>query len=251
VVRAVPSGASCHPSPGRRAPGSRFFAPEDIFVLDNDSVPGTLDQGDFVRIAASHDTVDHPWMVRTVERLQNELVERYDMVLVTDVDEIVAPHPRRGDLGAYLDDFAEEWVNCIGYELLHQHDREPRIDLAAPILAQRSGWFINGGYDKPALATTPMSWRPGFHGRRDFAMRYDPDLRLIHLHRMDYDLCLARHRARAAKRWADADADAGWAVHNLITESEPFDAWFFGDSGFPGVPVTLEPIPQTWRSVRV
>jgi hypothetical protein len=230
---------------------SRFFAPEDIFVLDNDSAPGTLPEAGFVRIPASHDTVDHTWMVRTVERLQHELIERYDMVLVTDVDEIVAPHPRCGDLGGYLDDFGEEWVNCIGYELLHQPDREPAIDLSAPILAQRSCWFINGGYDKPALATTPMHWRPGFHGRQDFGMRFDPDLRLIHLHRMDYDLCLARHRARSAKRWAEADADAGWAVHNLLTEPEPFDAWFFGDSGFPGVPVTPEPISEAWRSVRV
>ena len=44
------------------------------------------------------------------------------MVLVTDVDEIVAPVPEWGPLDHYLDHFDEEWVNCLGYEILHQRD---------------------------------------------------------------------------------------------------------------------------------
>ena len=37
-------------------------------------------------------------MVSTIERHQHELLERYDVVLVTDVDEIVAPDPEWGTL---------------------------------------------------------------------------------------------------------------------------------------------------------
>jgi Glycosyl transferase family 2 len=226
---------------------SRFYAPEDIYVLDNDSPAGAVPDGGFVRIPAAHDSVDHAWMVETIQGLQHELLDRYDNVLVTDVDEIVVPHPRTGDLGDYLDRFDEEWVNCLGYELLHMREREPPLEPERPILAQRSHWFYNDAYDKAALATVPMSWRPGLHGRTDFSYNLDPDLRLIHLHRMDYDLCLARHRTRSRKPWADADASRRWAQHNRIVEEAEFRRWFYEDSCFPNLEIQPERIPEAWR----
>ena len=75
------------------------------------------------------------------------------MVLVTDVDEIVTPTPEWGTLGDYIDEFAEWFVNCIGYEVLHMADREGPYDPGRPILDQRGYWFANGAYDKPALAS--------------------------------------------------------------------------------------------------
>ena len=228
---------------------SRFFGPEDIYVLDNESTDEVITQGGFVRIPVAHDTVDHVWMVEALENLQHRLLDRYDMVLVTDVDEIVAPHPRIGTLGDYLDRFDEEWVNCLGYELLHMKDREPPFNPGRPILAQRGYWFFNDGYDKAALATVPMDWRPGLHGRSDHHFNLDPDLRLIHLHRMDFDVCLDRHRVRSQKPWADRDTKRSWAIHNRITEVEAFERWFYEDSCFENLQITPEPIPDIWRSL--
>ena len=71
-------------------------------------------------------------MVRTVQESQHGLLESYDVVLVTDVDEIVAPDPGRGTLGDYIDRFDEEYVNCLGDEVLHLLDREPPLDLDRP-----------------------------------------------------------------------------------------------------------------------
>src|SRR5947209_8442416 len=68
---------------------SRFFKPQDIYVFDNESDDGSTDREGFVRIPVRHSHVDHTWMVRTIQDLQHELLDRYDMVLVTDVDEIV------------------------------------------------------------------------------------------------------------------------------------------------------------------
>jgi hypothetical protein len=228
---------------------SRFFRPEDIYVFDNGTSDRSTERDGFVRIPVEHESVDHLWMVRTIQGLQHELLDRYDMVLVTDVDEIVAPAPEWGTLGEYLDDFDEEWVNCLGYELLHMKDREPPLDLARPVLEQRGWWFFNGAYDKAALATVPMSWRPGFHGREDFHYKLDPDLRLIHLHRMDYAICLQRHRARRRKPWAEHDEREGWAVHNQITDEREFERWFYEDSCFEGFEVRPEQIPASWRGV--
>lgn len=230
---------------------SRFFAPEDIYVLDNESTDGSTERGDFVRIPVTHGSVDHEWMVSTIEGHQHELLERYAVVVVTDVDEIIAPLPEWGTLGAYLDRFDEDWVNCLGYEILHLKDVEPPYDPARPILDQRHWWFATGAYDKPAVATVEMSWRPGFHARTDGQINLDPDLRLVHLHRFDYDVCLARHARRRDRAWNDHDLDAGWAAYNRITEERRFEEWFYGESGFEeeGIEMNPEPIPASWRGL--
>ncbi len=225
---------------------SRFFRPDDIYVLDNQTTDGSTDRGGFVRIPVEHDLVDHAWMVRTIEGLQHELIERYDVVVVTDVDEILSPVPEVGTLGSYLDHFDNEYVNCLGYELLHMKDREDPLDLTRPIMGQRRFWFSNEAYSKPAVATVPMEWRPGFHGRKDFHTRIDPDLRLIHLHRMDYDICLERHRTRRRKDWAEEDRKRSWAIHNRIVDPVEFERWFYNDSGFEGFPPKPEEIRRNW-----
>jgi len=226
----------------------RFFAPEDIYVLDNDTTDGSTSGTGFRRIPVAHETVDHAWMVRTIEELQRELLARYDIVLVTDVDELVAPVPALGTLGDYLDRFDEEWVNCLGYELLHVRGEAP-LRLDEPILGQRRHWFFNDGYNKAALATVPLHWKPGFHGRADQHFNLDPDLRLVHLHRMDREICRARHRVRRRKPWAPDDEARGWAVHNRLAEDAEFDRWFDGETGFSAIPIQLQTIAGQWHGV--
>jgi lipopolysaccharide biosynthesis glycosyltransferase len=226
----------------------RFFAPEDIYVFDHESTDGSTSGGGFVRIPVTHDTVDHTWMVTTLQAHQHELLERYDVVLTLDVDEVVVPDPDPGTLGDYLDRFDEEYVNCLGYELLHVAD-EPALDPDRPILDQRRWWFANDGYDKPALATQPTVWEPGFHSLAEGHANLDPDLRLIHLHRMDYAICRERHRHRRAREWNQRDVAYGWANHNLLAEGEEFDRWFYEDSSFEGISIELERIPARWRGL--
>jgi hypothetical protein len=231
---------------------SRYFAPEDIYVLDNDTTDGSTERDGFVRIPVHHDSVDHTWMVRTVEGLQHQLIEEgYDVVLVTDVDEIVTPTPEWGTLGEYIDEFVEWWVNCVGYEILHLADREGTYDPSRPILDQRGYWYAHGAYNKPALASGPMSWLPGFHHRLDRQLNYDPDLRLIHLHRLDFDVCRERHRLRRERAWGDRDRTEGWAAYNRIADGEEFERWFYEDSGFEeeGIRIVLERIPESWRGL--
>jgi hypothetical protein len=230
---------------------SRFFDEEDIYVLDNDTSDGSTDGDGFVRIPVHHDSVDHPWMVETVRGLQHELLDRYDAVLVTDVDEIVSPAPEWGTLGEYIDEFGEWFVNCIGYEILHMVDREGPYDPSRPILDQRSYWFANGAYNKPALATGPMDWLPGFHHRADGQVNPDPNLYLIHLHRMDFEICRERHRGRRDRAWNENDLGEGWASYNRTVEGDEFDGWFYGDSGFEqdGVHIEVERIPESWRGL--
>jgi hypothetical protein len=231
---------------------SRFFAPDDIYVLDNDTTDGSTDRSGFNHIPVHRDSVDHTWMVETVQRLQHELLEDdYDVVLVTDVDEIVTPAPEWGDLGTYIDEFSEWFVNCIGYEILHLADQEPPYDPSRPILDQRGYWYAHGAYNKPALASGPMSWLPGFHHRADGQLNYDPYLRMIHLHRLDIDICRARHEVRQRRAWAEHDLDEKWASYNRIAGGDEFERWFYDDSGFEddGIQIILERIPESWRGL--
>ena len=228
---------------------SRFFPPEDLYVLDHGTSDGSTDGGGFVRIPVRHDTVDHSWMVRTIEDHQHELIERYDVVVVTDVDEIVAPHPALGTLADYIDCLEEGYVNCLGYELIHLVDREGPFDPARNVLDQRGHWFASDIYDKPALATEPMRWVPGFHRSAELRMRPDPDLRLIHLHRMDYQICLERHRYRRGRAWNERDVELGWASHNRITDDAEFARWFYEDSNVAWNELVVERIPAAWRGL--
>lgn len=228
---------------------SRFFASEDIYVLDNESTDDAIDAGGFKRISVSREGLDNLWMVGTVESLQRELLDSYEVVVFTDVDELIAPAPSLGSLGDYMDHFDEEWVNCLGYEMLHMRDSEPPLRPDQPIMAQRRYWFYNDAYDKAAVTSAPISWRPGFHGRADFHYNLDPDLRLIHLHRVDYEICLQRHRSRSRRPWAELDAAKGWGGHNFIVDEPEFSRWFYEDSCFENLEITLEEIHAIWRDV--
>ncbi len=230
---------------------SRHFGASDIYVLDNDSTDGSTLGDGFVRVPVAHDSVDMAWMNETVSAFQHELLDRYDVVLFTDADEILTPIPEWGTLSDYIERLDEEFVNPLGYEILHLRDREAPLDPTRPVLDQRGYWFAHDGYDKPVLATVPMTWIPGFHRSADGRRNYDPDLRLIHLRRVDYDLGLARRQARAERPWAERDVAEGWTSYNRVADEAEYERWFYEDSGFEeaGIHITLEPIPASWKGL--
>ena len=225
---------------------SRFFAARG-HLRARQRVDRRLDRPrGFVRIPAERDASTTCGWCRRIEALQHELLGRYDVVLVTDVDEVVAPARARGPRRLPRP-FDEEWVNCLGYELLHlprpraaarPRAADPRpARLVVPQRRLRQGRARHGADE----------WRPGFHGR-GLPVRLDPDLRLIHLHRMDYDLCLPATASATAGRGRQRDA-AGWAVHNRITEEAAFARWFHEDSCFGTSRSARSRSGRAWRGV--
>jgi hypothetical protein len=227
---------------------SRFFPPEDIYILDHETTDGSTSGPGFVRIPVSHPVVDWAWHRDMLQHHQHLLLSRYEIVLTTDADELVAPDPRTGHLGDYLDRFQHDFVTCRGYEILHRRDLEPPFDSSRPIFQQRSWWYFNPAYSKPLLARVPMQWHGGLHSRVDGQSRGDPSLYLVHLHRMDFEICLARHRQRVSRPWNRRDWDEGWGYQNRITEGADFERWFYNDS-CSGTPISIEPIPEHWRDL--
>jgi hypothetical protein len=227
---------------------SQFFAPEDIYVIDHSSTDGSTDRPGFQRILVDHPYHDNLWMTGVIEDVQHDLIDRYDVVVHADSDEIIVPDPNWGTLDDYLCRFDEEWVSCVGREVLHQLDSEPPIDLSRPVLHQRGTWYINPLYDKPLIAKVPMRWGPGRHRPADGPMNRDPDLYLVHLHRMDIGLCRERKKRYAILPSSQGDRDAGFGYHAELGEEE-FESWFHHDAGLPGFVIVPRPIPQRFRDV--
>ena len=227
---------------------SRFFLADDIYILDHETSDGSTSGGGFVRVQVSHPVVDWGWHRDRLQEQQHKLKRRYDVVLCTDADEIVAPDPATGTLGDYIDRFEDEFVTCRGYELIHVRGREPQFDPSRPVLGQRGHWFFNPVYSKPLLARVEMEWHGGLHQRTDGRVNEDPDLYLIHLHRMDFDLCLERHRQRMARPWNQRDVDEHWGYQNRIVDAGAFERWFYEDS-CSDTPIAIEPVPERWRGL--
>jgi hypothetical protein len=191
---------------------------------------------------------DHHWLKSTVESFQEFLLRSYDTVLFTEVDEFVVADPSRyTGLDDYIAALAPHAsARCVGFNVVHQPG-EPPLRFDAPVLAQRGYWRASLPYNKRLLSRIPLRWSDGFHEEyRAPDEPPDPDLLLVHLHRVDYDACLSRHRAAAARDWNEVDVVRGAGAHNRIAEDAEFEAWFRGATE-GDAPAEL--IPEHVRSV--
>ena len=148
-------------------------------------------------------------------------------------------------LGDYIDRLGRPAVTCRGFNVVHQSG-EPSLRFSEPILAQRKYWYGSLEYSKRLLSRVPLRWVEGFH--RELALPYkppDPRLLLVHLHRVDYEWCFARHRASAARRWPEDDIARGDGWQNRIGTPAEFDEWFRNG---PDLSAPREFIPEQIRA---
>jgi len=237
----------------------KHFPTEDIFVLDHDSDdPITLQVSrEFNRVPV-HRTAsfDHEWLRDTVKSFQAFLLRSYELVLFVEVDEIVAPEPKRYPEG--LSEFIEHFgasdkslSRCTGYEIVHDaRGGEDALDWEAPILAQRRQCRRSVSYSKPLLARIPLEWSLGFHNLETDSLslpRPSRHLLLFHLHRVDYDSCFARTLETAARNWSGVDLEKNRAAQNRITDEDEFERWFYTD--FTDDLYEMQSLPESWKEV--
>ncbi|CAF3350950.1 unnamed protein product [Rotaria sp. Silwood1] len=145
----------------------RYFADEDIYILDNDSNDGSTSNlpVNVIRVH-SEKYFDHYWLVETIQnKLRDLLKSGYKYVLFAEIDEIIIPDPAKYPLGLidYINRTNISVVRVKAYDVRHNATSESTLKLNESILQQRRYWTRRHHYDKPLLTNKLLHWSPGFH----------------------------------------------------------------------------------------
>ncbi len=137
------------------------------------------------------------------------LLERYGMVIGTDVDEFLVVDPALGkSLPEFLSGLGGRGVSWSGLGVdVGQHlDLESVIDWSAPLLSQRSFGRLSTRYTKASVLRKARPWGSGFHRVRGCNFHIVPGLFLFHFGCVDLE--------RIKSRMSDSDRIAsGWSRH--------------------------------------
>ena len=209
---------------------SKYFNVEDIYVIDHESDDGSLEEClkryKFNVIKVHNEYYDDIWRLKTAYQKHAELLQRYEYVLYTDADEIVIPDPSKyRDLKDYITRHDTDCVACVAYELIHLRERESPIDLGRPILEQRKYWYYNGFYNKSPLLRIPLE-RVYETGAESKGYGRDNDLWLLHLHKLDFDLCWDKHMKLAAVKHNPECIKKGLSFQFRINDLKGFTRFF-------------------------
>jgi hypothetical protein len=163
--------------------------------------------------------------------LASALLQYYDGVLYTDVDEFVVADPLRYD--SLLDFFERNpsHATAIGFDIVHRFDHEPPLKADRGLLEQRAHVHFNEAMCKTSLVTTPVRWGGGFHTsslRPRFSGVY-----LFHAKTADIEAHLARVAitrripmpgpGRGAEHWRFADEEIVRRAQHL--QGLPVEEW--------------------------
>jgi hypothetical protein len=176
---------------------------EHCYIIDHGTTDGSTSYLDervnLIKIPRSPQ--DDVKRAKLVSLLCNGLLEYFDSVMYTDIDEIVVAEPSEySNLSQFADENRLETVWAAGFEVQHVPDSESEIDLTKSISLQRNWVRLWGGECKCVLTRKPIIWAPGFHCS-DRQLAFGP-LFLFHLRYMDLNLGLLRLSRTRAQAWA-------------------------------------------------
>lgn len=230
--------------------------PGDIYVLDHVSTTGwtatlkTLQRGRSFNLLQVHNTAsfDHAWLADTVSQFQSFLLQSYDAVLFVEVDEIVVLRNAKPlfDRACRLLG-GEMAVRCSGYEVVHRPGEAALDPDQRPWLSQRKWWYPSVIYSKTLLARTPLQWGQGFHsvirGLKEPPARR-PELLLLHLHKIDFDIARRKHNRTARRNWSKTDRDRRRGYQNAISDPNELWEWFGKNIDAPNRDAPFVEIPN-------
>ena len=161
---------------------------------------------------------------RMLTSFANALLERFDVVVLNDVDELIVVDPAAGcDLRTAVAEACDIGViSPFAVELVHRLDLEPEpFDPGQPVLRQRRHVRINAAYAKPCITARPIRWSLGGHTADFPTLHLSRKLYLFHLRAMDREMMLAR---QAKRRLLVSDAN-GKVIAGVAGPS-----WSVGDT---------------------
>jgi hypothetical protein len=177
----------------------RIVPARDLFVIDHgsDVSPRGIVSPDVNVVSMPRGSVDHRIMAQFCSTFQRFLLSQYRWVIHVDADELLV-HAQGWD--AFKESLRVRTDSAIikpghAYDLVHDVDKEPVLDLSAPLSRQRNRLVPAPIYAKPVLSSVPATWHIGFHlVFENHALIEDDDLWLIHLSYADLALHLEKSR---------------------------------------------------------
>lgn len=181
----------------------------------------------------------------TMSALQAMLLLSYDWVVMSDADELIVPDPERY---SGLKDFLKKnrrqpYFNTVGYNVVHDRDRETPLDVTRPLFHQRDWVRFDAGYCKPLVSRIPLKWGPGFHFC-DKPRRQTDDLYLFHLRAADETIARTRVARLNAIKMSQRDLDAGHSSHFGFDPERYIGLLFPGSNSFPATGNGFDPAPD-------
>jgi hypothetical protein len=200
---------------------SKFIPKEDIYFLDFGSDYTTYHTN---IIHSKKNILDAVELWEAICDTHRQLLEQYEWVIPTDIDEIMW-HPE--GLLNYVSRLEVETVKCCGYNLIHLPDKEPPLDFDKPILSQRKYWYRDAKwYDKTIVVKKTLTWWKGLHHCKEEPDLHDEQLILIHLHKFDYQTTIKRHEEWSDYEWSKRSVDCNWTWHYRLKGQRIIDQYW-------------------------
>jgi len=178
----------------------KYFANEDIYVLDHSSTDGsTSNLSANVRLVSNEYVNDHEWLVKTAQDFQRHLLQEYQCVVFVESDEIL--YSIEKPLNETLKDFIQGddlYTTCSGYSVIQYVQSESSLSFGDRIFEKRNFWYKDAAEDKTLISKIPLEWNWGFHSLKGRNNNYHRDLYIAHLHRFDFETMVKRHQERTS-----------------------------------------------------
>lgn len=199
---------------------------QNLYVIDDGSTDGsTSNIGPVNVVHRPKAAIDQYIRAATVSELLNELLAHYEIVIFTDVDELLVLDPLlKRDLGDHLLQVPAKHMNAFGLNVLHDPLSEPAYDPNHPILKQRRWLQYERGYCKQLVHKDPAYFFPGFH-RTTSPTNMIPGLYLFHLRACDYNTSHKRITRRNNLDWSDRSLSANHGVQNRLSADVYLEAY--------------------------
>jgi hypothetical protein len=192
---------------------------DNCFVIDHGSDDECTNPYRFLNIIRTpRSPQDEERRVKTISDFVGFLLHHYDVVLYTDVDEILVPNPNlyRG-LKHFCEEMKEDVVTAIGLNVHHLFESEEEIDIEQPILIQRPWVRMVSPMCKPLITKRPIIWGRGFHSS-DYPTIFG-EIYLFHLRYFDLNIGLRRlKQTRNLARRTKSDEAA--AAHQRLEDHQ-------------------------------
>ena len=166
---------------------SQLTDPSDIYVIDHGS--DTVKAVDVIpnscQIIYLPKTARDDFNIKQYcEYFQRFLLTQYEWVIHVDIDEMLVHEKGMQHFREVLFSEPEGVVFSpeFGVEILHHPSEDAELEGHLNICAQRQYFSKNVSYIKPAIASIPAYWGPGFHYcLNDYKTKTIPGLWLLHM----------------------------------------------------------------------